>query len=116
MAFKIAGSMAIKEAARKAKPVLLEPIMSVEVVVPEDYMGDVIGNLNSRRGRIENMEDRAGVKVVTASVPLAEMFAYSTDLRGRTQGRGNYSMQFSRYEEAPRNVAEEIIAKVKGSK
>jgi elongation factor G len=116
MAFKIAGSMAFKNGCEKASPVLLEPIMSVEVVVPEDYMGDVIGNLNSRRGRIENMEDRAGVKVVTASVPLAEMFAYSTDLRGRTQGRGNYSMQFSRYEEAPRNVAEEIIAKVKGSK
>jgi elongation factor G len=116
MAFKIAGSMAFKHGCEKASPVLLEPIMSVEVVVPEDYMGDVIGNLNSRRGRIENMEDRAGVKVVTAKVPLAEMFAYSTDLRGRTQGRGNYSMQFCQYDEAPRNVAEEIIAKVKGTK
>jgi elongation factor G len=96
--------------------VILEPIMAVEVVVPEDYMGDVIGNLNSRRGRIENMEDRAGVKVVTAKVPLAEMFAYSTTLRGMTQGRGNYTMQFSHYEEAPRNVAEEIVAKIKGAK
>ena len=116
MAFKIAGSMGFKAGCEKASPVLLEPIMAVEVVVPEDYMGDVIGNLNSRRGRIENMEDRAGVKVVTAKVPLAEMFAYSTSLRGMTQGRGNYSMQFSHYDEAPRNVAEEVIAKVKGSK
>jgi elongation factor G len=116
MAFKIAGSMGFKAGCEKANPVLLEPIMAVEVVVPEDYMGDVIGNLNSRRGRIENMEDRAGVKVVTAKVPLAEMFAYSTSLRGMTQGRGNYTMQFSHYDEAPRNVAEEIIAKVRGSK
>ncbi|BDU70647.1 elongation factor G 2 [Geothrix oryzae] len=116
MAFKIAGSMGFKNGCEKASPVILEPIMAVEVVVPEDYMGDVIGNLNSRRGRIENMEDRAGVKVVTAKVPLAEMFAYSTTLRGMTQGRGNYTMQFSHYEEAPRNVAEEIVAKVKGSK
>jgi elongation factor G len=116
MAFKIAGSMGFKNGCEKANPVLLEPIMAVEVVVPEDYMGDVIGNLNSRRGHIENMEDRAGVKVVTAKVPLAEMFAYSTSLRGMTQGRGNYSMQFSHYAEAPRNVAEEIIAKVRGSK
>jgi len=116
MAFKIAGSMGFKNGCEKAAPVLLEPIMSVEVVVPEDYMGDVIGNLNSRRGRIENMEDRAGVKVVTAQVPLAEMFAYSTSLRGMTQGRGNYTMQFSHYDEAPRNVAEEVIAKVRGTK
>jgi len=116
MAFKIAGSMGFKNGCEKANPVLLEPIMAVEVVVPEDYMGDVIGNLNSRRGRIENMEDRAGVKVVTSKVPLAEMFAYSTSLRGMTQGRGNYTMQFSHYDEAPRNVAEEIIAKVRGSK
>jgi len=116
MAFKIAGSMGFKNGCEKASPVILEPIMGVEVVVPEDYMGDVIGNLNSRRGRIENMEDRAGVKVVTAKVPLAEMFAYSTTLRGMTQGRGNYTMQFSHYEEAPRNVAEEIVAKVKGAK
>jgi len=116
MAFKIAGSMGFKNGCEKASPVILEPIMAVEVVVPEDYMGDVIGNLNSRRGRIENMEDRAGVKVVTAKVPLAEMFAYSTTLRGMTQGRGNYTMQFSHYEEAPRNVAEEIVAKIKGAK
>ncbi|MCX6547592.1 MAG: elongation factor G [Acidobacteria bacterium] len=116
MAFKIAGSMGFKAGCEKASPVILEPVMAVEVVVPEDYMGDVIGNLNSRRGRIENMEDRAGSKVVTAKVPLAEMFAYSTTLRGMTQGRGNYTMQFSHYEEAPRNVAEEIVAKVKGAK
>jgi len=116
MAFKIAGSMAFKAGCEKAQPVLLEPIMAVEVEVPEDYMGDVIGNLNSRRGRIENMEDRSGVKVVTSKVPLAEMFAYSTTLRSMTQGRGTYTMQFSHYEEAPRNVAEEIIAKAKGTK
>ena len=116
MAFKIAGSMGFKAGCEKANPVILEPIMAVEVVMPEDYMGDVIGNLNSRRGRIENMEERAGVKVVTAKVPLAEMFAYSTTLRGMTQGRGNYTMQFSHYEEAPRNVAEEIVAKIKGAK
>jgi elongation factor G len=116
MAFKVAGSMAFKAGCEKAGPALLEPIMAVEVVVPEEYMGDVIGNLNSRRGRIENMEDRAGVKVVTAKVPLAEMFAYSTSLRGMTQGRGNYTMQFAHYDEAPRNVAEEIVAKVRGTK
>ncbi len=115
MAFKIAGSMGFKNAAEKASPVLLEPIMSVEVETPEDYMGDVIGDLNSRRGRIENMEDRAGTKVVTAKVPLAEMFAYSTALRSMSQGRASYTMQFSHYDEAPRNVAEEIVAKAKGS-
>jgi len=116
MAFKIAGSMAFKAGCEKASPVLLEPIMAVEVEVPEEYMGDVIGNLNSRRGRIENMEDRSGIKVVTSKVPLAEMFAYSTTLRSMTQGRGTYTMQFSHYDEAPRNVAEEIIAKAKGTK
>jgi len=116
MAFKIAGSMAFKSGCEKASPVLLEPIMAVEVEVPEEYMGDVIGNLNSRRGRIENMEDRAGAKVVTSKVPLAEMFAYSTTLRSMTQGRGTYTMQFSQYDEAPRNVAEEIIAKARGTK
>ncbi len=116
MAFKIAGSMAFKAGCEKAQPVLLEPIMAVEVEVPEDYMGDVIGNLNSRRGRIENMEDRSGIKVVTSKVPLAEMFAYSTTLRSMTQGRGTYTMQFSHYEEAPRNVSEEIIAKAKGTR
>jgi elongation factor G len=116
MAFKIAGSMAFKAACEKAQPVLLEPIMAVEVEVPEDYMGDVIGNLNSRRGRIENMEDRSGIKVVTSKVPLAEMFAYSTSLRSMTQGRGTYTMQFSHYEEAPKQVSEEIIAKAKGTR
>ncbi len=116
MAFKIAGSMAFKAACEKAGQVLLEPIMAVEVETPEDYMGDVIGNLNSRRGRIENMEDRGGVRVVASKVPLAEMFAYSTTLRSMTQGRGTYTMQFSHYEEAPRNVAEEIVAKARGSR
>ena len=116
MAFKIAGSMAFKSGCEKASPVLLEPIMAVEVEVPEDYMGDVIGNLNSRRGRIEKMEDRSGVKVVTSKVPLAEMFAYSTSLRSMTQGRATYTMQFSHYEEAPRQVSEEIIAKAKGTR
>ena len=116
MAFKIAGSMGFKSGCEKAGPVILEPIMAVEVETPEDYMGDVIGNLNSRRGRIENMEDRSGSKIVTSKVPLAEMFAYSTTLRSMTQGRASYTMQFSHYEEAPRNVAEEIIAKAKGAK
>ncbi|MGI4756838.1 MAG: elongation factor G [Janthinobacterium lividum] len=114
MAFKIAGSMAFKEAARKAKPVLLEPVMSVEVTVPEDYMGTVIGDLNSRRGRIEGMEMVGGVQAIKATVPLSTMFGYATNLRGSTQGRGNFSMQFSQYEEAPRSVSEEIIAKVQG--
>jgi elongation factor G len=116
MAFKIAGSMGFKAGCEKANPVILEPIMAVEVETPEDYMGDVIGNLNSRRGRIENMEDRAGSKVITAKVPLAEMFAYSTTLRSMTQGRASYTMQFSHYEEAPRTVADEIVAKAKGAK
>ncbi len=111
MAYKIAGSMAFKEAARKADPVLLEPVMQVEVVVPEDYMGDIIGNLNSRRGRVEGMEDRAGAKVIHAMVPLSEMFAYSNDLRSRTQGRGQFTMQFDHYEEVPKNIAEKIAAK-----
>jgi elongation factor G len=114
IAFKIAGSMAFKEAARKASPVLLEPVMSVEVVVPEEYMGDIIGDLNARRGRIEGMEHRAGSQVIKAFVPLSEMFGYATDMRSRTQGRATYSMHFARYEEAPRSVAEEIIAKVQG--
>ena len=114
MAFKIAGSMAFKEAARKASPVLLEPVMSVEVVVPEEYMGDIIGDLNSRRGRIEGMEHRAGSQVIKSHVPLAEMFGYATDMRSRTQGRATFSMHFKRYEEAPRAVAEEIIARVQG--
>ncbi len=114
MAFKIAGSMAFKEAARKASPVLLEPVMSVEVVVPEEYMGDIIGDLNSRRGRVEGMEHRAGSQVIKSHVPLSEMFGYATDMRSRTQGRATYSMHFARYEEAPRSVSEEIIAKVQG--
>ena len=114
MAFKIAGSMAFKEAARRATPVLLEPLMSVEVVVPEEYMGDIIGDLNSRRGRVEGMEHRAGSQVIKAHVPLSEMFGYATDMRSRTQGRATYSMHFARYEEAPRSVAEEIIARVQG--
>ncbi len=115
MAFKIAGSMAYQDAAKKAKPIIKEPIMDVEVVVPEDYMGDVIGDLNSRRGHIKHMEPRGGVQVITARVPLSEMFGYSTNLRSMTQGRGNYTMQFAAYEEVPRSVSEEIIAKV-GSK
>ncbi|MBX5467820.1 MAG: elongation factor G [Firmicutes bacterium] len=116
MAFKIAASLAFKAAAQKANPVLLEPIMAVEVVVPEEYMGDVIGDLNARRGRIEGMEPRpGGVQVIRGQVPLAEMFGYATDLRSRTQGRGTYTMQFSHYEEAPRHVTEQVI-KAAGSK
>jgi len=114
MAFKIAGSMAFKEAARKAKPVLLEPVMAVEVVVPEEYMGTIIGDLNSRRGRIESVEARMGIQVVKANVPLSEMFGYATHMRSSTQGRANYSMEFNRYEETPRSVSEEIIARVQG--
>jgi elongation factor G len=114
LAFKIAASMAFKEAARKASPVLLEPVMSVEVVVPEEYMGTIIGDLNSRRGRIEGIEHRAGSQVIKSMVPLAEMFGYATNMRSNTQGRATFSMHFSRYEEAPRSVAEEIVAKVQG--
>jgi len=114
MAFKIAGSMGFKEGCSKASPVLLEPIMSVEVVVPEEYMGDVIGDLNSRRGRIMGMEGRAGAQVVSAMVPLAQMFGYATDVRSATQGRATYTMTFDHYEQVPKSVAEEIIAKVKG--
>ncbi|MEV5714292.1 elongation factor G [Amycolatopsis mediterranei] len=114
MAFKIAGSMAMKEAAKKAGPVILEPMMAVEVTTPEDYMGDVIGDLNSRRGQIQAMEERAGIRVVKALVPLSEMFGYVGDLRSRTQGRANYSMLFDSYAEVPANVAKEIIAKATG--
>ncbi len=114
LAFKIAGSMAFKEAARRASPVLLEPVMAVEVTTPEDYMGDVIGDINSRRGQIQEMGERSGARVVRALVPLSEMFGYVGDLRGRTQGRASYSMQFDSYAEVPRNVAEEIIKKVRG--
>lgn len=114
MAFKVAGSMAFKEAARKASPAILEPMMAVEVMTPEDYMGDVIGDLNSRRGQIQAMEERAGARVVKATVPLSEMFGYVGDLRSRTQGRANYTMVFDSYAEVPANVAKEIIAKATG--
>jgi elongation factor G len=114
MAFKIAGSMAVKEAARQAHPVLLEPIMDVEVVTPADYMGDVIGDLSARRGKIGGMTQRADAHVVAASVPLSEMFGYSTTLRSMSQGRAVYSMQFSHYQEVPKQKADEIMAKVKG--
>jgi elongation factor G len=115
MAFKIAGSLAIKEAVMNAKPVLLEPMMKVEVEVPDDFLGDVIGDLNSRRGHIQGMGSDQGIAKVTAKVPLAEMFGYATDIRSKTQGRGIFSMEFSKYEEVPRNVAEAIIAKSKGN-
>ncbi|HSB52007.1 MAG TPA: elongation factor G [Dissulfurispiraceae bacterium] len=114
MAFKIAASMAFKEGAKKAQVVLLEPIMNVEVVTPEEYMGDVIGDLNSRRGKIQSMEKRGGAQVIKAMVPLAEMFGYATDLRSRTQGRATYTMQFASYEEVPKNIMDGIVAKVKG--
>ena len=115
MAFKIAGSMGFKAGAAKADPTLLEPYMKVEVTVPEEYMGDVIGDLNSRRGRIEGMESRAGAQVIRSFVPLAEMFGYATDLRSRTQGRGVYSMEFDHYEDVPKSISEAIVAKVKGA-
>jgi elongation factor G len=111
MAFKIAGSQCFRQGALKAKPVLLEPIMAVEVVTPEDYMGDVMGDLNRRRGLVQGMEDSPAGKIVRAEVPLAEMFGYSTDLRSATQGRATYTMEFSKYAEAPNNVAEAIIKK-----
>jgi elongation factor G len=106
--------MAFKEAARRANPVLLEPMMAVDVTTPEEYMGDVIGDLNSRRGQIQAMEERAGARVVKALVPLSEMFGYVGDLRSKTQGRASYTMQFDSYAEVPRNVAEEIIKKARG--
>jgi elongation factor G len=114
MAFKIAGSIAIKEAARKAKAVLLEPIMAVEVVVPEEYMGDVIGDLNSRRGRIEGMELRGTTQIIKSMVPLSEMFGYATELRSRTQGRGSFTMHFGKYEEVPSALSEEIVNRIQG--
>ena len=114
MAFKIAGSMGFKEAAKKAKPIILEPIMNVEVVTPEEYMGDVIGDLNSRRGKIQTMDKRGKAQVIKAQVPLSEMFGYATDLRSKTQGRATYTMQFAHYDEVPRGISETIIAKVKG--
>jgi elongation factor G len=115
MAFKIAGSMAIKEAAKKASPVILEPVMAVEVVTPEEYMGDVIGDLSSRRGKVEGMEQRGTSQVVRALVPLADMFGYATDLRSRTQGRATYTMQFHNYAEVPESISKEIVAKATGA-
>ncbi len=114
MAFKIAGSMAFQDAAKRARPVLLEPMMRVEVVVPKEYMGDVMGNLSSRRGQIQSQEDRGGTQIIAARVPLSEMFGYATDLRSRTQGRATYSMHFDRYEPAPQNVSEEVVARMQG--
>ena len=111
MAFKIAGSMALKDALRKGNPVILEPIMKVVVIVPEQYMGDVIGDLNSRRGQIQGMEARNGVEEIRAMVPLSEMFGYATDLRSKTQGRGQYTMEPSHYTEVPKSVSEDIISK-----
>jgi elongation factor G len=113
MAFKIAGSMAFKEAAKRAHPIILEPMMNVEVVVPDAYMGDILGDLSSRRGKIGGMTQRGEAQVVDASVPLSEMFGYSTKLRSQSQGRAVYSMEFSHYEEVPKSKADEIISKVK---
>jgi elongation factor G len=109
IAFRIAGSMGAKEALRRAKPVLLEPVFSVEVVTPEEFMGDVIGDLNRRRGQVSGMEQRGNAQVVSATVPLAEMFGYATDVRSNTQGRATYTMQFERYEEVPPNIAEKVV-------
>jgi len=109
MAFKIAGSMAFKDAAEKAGVELLEPIMSIEIITPEEYMGDVIGDLNSRRGRVKELSDRSGSKIITGEVPIAEMFGYATDLRSKTQGRASYTMQFSHYEEVPHNIKQEML-------
>jgi elongation factor G len=116
MAFKIAGSMAFKDAAQKAKPVLLEPVMRVEVVVPKEFMGDIMGDIASRRGHIQSQEDLGGTQIVSSRVPLSEMFGYATDLRSRTQGRATYSMHFDRYEQAPSHVADEVIARMQGTK
>ena len=110
MAFKIAGSMAFKEGCKQAKSVILEPIMKVEVTVPEEYMGDVIGDINSRRGRMEGMESRSGNQIIRAFIPLSEMFGYATDLRSKTQGRGTYAMEPSHYEEVPKSILETIVA------
>jgi elongation factor G len=114
MSFKITGSMALKEAARRAKPALLEPIFDVEVVTPEEYMGDVIGDLSGRRGRIETMDQRGQDRIVKAQVPLAEMFGYATELRSRTQGRATHTMQFNSYQEVPQSIGEQIVATVRG--
>jgi elongation factor G len=114
MAFKVAGQSALREAAKRAKPVLLEPVMQIEVVTPEDYMGDVISDLTSRRGKIERMDQRGKDQAIRAHVPLAEMFGYATDLRSKTQGRATYTMQFHAYEEVPQGIAREIVARVRG--
>jgi len=114
IAFKIAGSIAFKEGCRKASPALLEPVMKVEVVLPEEFMGDVIGDLRSRRGDIEGMEARPGTQIIRALVPLSSMFGYATDLRSRTQGRATYTMHFSHYREVPKQIADEIIARAQG--
>ena len=114
MAFKIAGSIAFKEAAMKAGPVLLEPIMKVEVTTPEEYMGDVMGDLSSRRGKIEGMSQRSDAQVIKAMVPLAEMFGYATSMRSMTQGRAIYNMEFSHYAEVPKSISEQIVEKYKG--
>ncbi|MGH3667960.1 MAG: elongation factor G, partial [Acidimicrobiia bacterium] len=114
IAFKIAGSLAFKEAARRAKPVLLEPMFAVEVVTPEEYMGDVIGDLNSRRGKVEGMTQRGNSQVIRAQVPMSEMFGYATDLRSKTQGRATYSMQFHSYQDVPDSIAEDIVASRRG--
>jgi len=109
MAFKVAGSMAFKEAMKRAKPILLEPMMAVEVVTPEDYLGDVMGNLNSRRGRVEHLEPVGNAQQIKAMVPLAEMFGYATDVRSMTQGRATFTMQFDHYEEVPQSIAAELV-------
>jgi elongation factor G len=115
MAFKIAASMAFQEAVRKGRPVLLEPTMQVEVVVPEQYLGDVIGDLNARRARVGHIEPRAGTQVVSCKVPLAEMFGYATDLRSLTQGRATYTMHFAKYTETPKKISEDVVAVVQGA-
>jgi len=114
LAFKIAGSMAFQQACKQAQPVLLEPVMAVEIVTPEEYMGDVIGDVTARRGRVQHMEARGNAQVISCKVPLAEMFGYATDLRSVTQGRATYSMQFDNYEQAPKGVSEEVVAKAAG--
>ena len=115
MAFKIAASLALKEAAKKCDPVILEPMMKVEIVMPEEYMGDIMGDVTSRRGRVEGMEARGNAQVVRAFVPLSEMFGYATNLRSNTQGRGTYTMVFDHYEEVPKSISEEIIKKNTGA-
>ena len=114
IAFKIAGSMAFQDACKRARPVIMEPIMAVEAVTPEEYMGSIVGDITSRRGRIQSMEARGNAQVISARVPLSEMFGYATDLRSMSQGRANYTMQFAAYEQAPKSVSEEIVAKAAG--